>query len=106
MPESLENLTVDLFQPRVGDRFQIRLHPGSEIAAELIEARTLGGAGRAPAGQPRRRVPFALLFRTALAAPLPQRIYEVAHHDMGAYEIFLVPIGPDGTGMVYEAIFT
>ena len=24
---------------------------------------------------------------------------------MGAYEIFLVPVGPDGKGMVYEAIF-
>jgi hypothetical protein len=25
---------------------------------------------------------------------------------MGAYEICLVPVGPDGKGMVYEAVFT
>ena len=31
---------------------------------------------------------------------------EVAHHEMGTYEIFLVPIRPDEKGMVYEAIFT
>jgi len=28
------------------------------------------------------------------------------HDELGAYEIFLVPVGPDGKGMVYEAIFT
>ena len=39
-------------------------------------------------------------------APLPQSIYEVVHDEMGVYEIFLVPVGPDGKGMVYEAIFT
>jgi hypothetical protein len=24
------------------------------------------------------------------------------HDEMGTYEIFLVPVGPDGKGMVYE----
>ena len=101
----LENLTIDAFQPRVGHTFRIR-QPDGEIEAELIEARALGGGpGRAGAGT-RRRVPFSLSFRTSATAPLPQRIYEVAHDEMGSYEIFLVPIGPDGRGMVYEAIFT
>jgi hypothetical protein len=102
---NLENLTVDAFQPRVGDTFRIR-QPGSETEAELIEARALGGGPERADTGTRRRVPFSLSFRTSLAAPLPQRIYEVAHEEMGSYEIFLVPVGPDGRGMVYEAIFT
>ena len=106
MTNGLEHLTIDAFQPRIGQTFRIR-QPGGEIAAELIEARALGGGpDRARAGASPRRVPFSLSFRTSLTTPLPQRIYEIAHDEMGSYEIFLVPVGPDGAGMVYEAIFT
>jgi hypothetical protein len=35
-----------------------------------------------------------------------QRIYRIEHHAMGTFELFLVAIGPDGTGMLYQAIFT
>ena len=107
MPHSLETLTVDVFQPRVGETFRIRASPDHEIEAELVEARALGGGpSRAPSDGSQRRTPFSLSFRTSLTAPLPQSIYEVVHDELGAYEIFLVPVGPDGTGMVYEAIFT
>ena len=37
---------------------------------------------------------FTLSFRTPQLDALPQRIYEVAHDELGTYEIFLVPIGP------------
>jgi hypothetical protein len=107
MPHSLETLTVDAFQQRIGQTFRIRPRPGTEIESELIEARALGGGrARAERESSGRRTPFSLSFRTSLTAPLPQRIYEVVHDEMGTYEIFLVPVGPDGTGMVYEAIFT
>jgi hypothetical protein len=104
MSNSLETLTVETFQPRIGQTFRIRPRPDTDIAAELIEARSLGEPGRATASK--RRIPFTLSFRTTLSPVLPQRIYEVVHDEMGAYDIFLVPVGPDGKGMVYEAIFT
>ena len=107
MSNSLETLTVGAFQPRVGQTFRIRPRADSEIEAELIEARALGGGpSRAPSEASQRRTPFSLSFRTSVTAPLPQSIYEVVHDEMGGYEIFLVPLGPDGKGMVYEAIFT
>jgi hypothetical protein len=107
MTNSLETLTVDVFQPRVGETFRIRPRTDSEIEAELIQACALGGGpSRTASETPRRRTPFSLSFRTSLTAPLPQSIYEVAHDELGVYEIFLVPVGPDGKGMVYEAIFT
>jgi hypothetical protein len=104
MSNSLEILTVETFQPRIGQTFRIRPSPDTDIAAELIEARALGEPGRATASK--RRIPFTLSFRTASSRVLPQRIYEVVHDEMGTYQIFLVPVGPDGKGMVYEAIFT
>lgn len=100
MPDNLEHLTIDAFESRIGERFRIRAQPGGELDAELIEARALGKAASG------RRAPFTLSFRTPQLAALPQRIYEVAHEEMGTYEIFLVPVGPDGKGMVYEAVFT
>jgi hypothetical protein len=107
MSNSLETLTVAAFEPRIGETFRIRPRPEHELEAELIEARALGGGpSRAPSEPSRRRTPFSLSFRTSVTAPLPQSIYEVAHDELGSYEIFLVPIGPDGKGMVYQAIFT
>ena len=98
--DSLADLTLDAFRPRVGERFRIRSGPASAIDAELIDARAVG------ASRPDRRTPFALLFRTAQTAPLPQAIYRFEHDEMGMHDIFLVPVGPDAKGMVYEAIFT
>jgi hypothetical protein len=37
---------------------------------------------------------------------LPQRIYRMEHEEIGVFDLFLVPIGPDEIGLRYEAIFT
>jgi hypothetical protein len=67
MSNSLETLTVDAFQPRVGQTFRIRPRPEHELEAELIEARALGGGpSRAPSEASQRRTPFSLSFRTSL----------------------------------------
>jgi hypothetical protein len=105
MKTSLENLTVDTFQPRVGHTFRIQVSAEQTIEADLIEARALGDPGRTPAVSARRRA-FGLSFRTTLGSVLPQRIYSVTHDEIGTLDIFLVPVGPDSAGMVYEAIFT
>lgn len=71
----------------------------------MIEATPLGGAvdeGTEPAA---RRAPFSLVFRGPGDRVLPQRIYRLAHDELGEFEFFLVPIGPDREGMRYEAIF-
>ena len=106
MQQNLEALTLDVFQPKVGERFRIRPDSEASIEAELIEVRALGEPGRSSKDGSARRTPFALSFRTANRAALPQRIYAVEHASMGSYDIFLVPVGPDANGMVYEAIFT
>jgi hypothetical protein len=37
---------------------------------------------------------------------LPQRIYRLEHDELGALDLFLVPIGRDDSGVRYEAVFT
>jgi hypothetical protein len=37
---------------------------------------------------------------------LAQKIHRLEHATLGALDIFIVPIGPDRLGMLYEAIFS
>ena len=98
----LESFTVETFAGRVGEAFRITLADGAAIDTVLVEARTWSGE----AAQGRGRVPFALLFRGPPRPVLPQRIYRMEHADIGAFDLFIVPIGPDAEGMRYEAVFS
>ncbi len=99
----LESLTLATFTGREGERF--RIGGEGDVApfdTELIEVTQ---AGQAPAGG--GRAPFSLVFRSAPDhQALPQRIYRVEHAELGALDIFLVPIGADASGMRYQAVFS
>ncbi|HEX2091023.1 MAG TPA: hypothetical protein VHG28_01425 [Longimicrobiaceae bacterium] len=96
----LETFTHDTFAGHLGEAFLIRLDDGNTIETRLAEARTWGS------GSDGQRVPFTLTFRGPLSPVLPQRIYRMENEGMGAFDLFLVPIGPDAGGMRYEAVFT
>ena len=49
---------------------------------------------------------FSLFFYGPGDAPLPQRIYRLAHERMGEMEIFLVPVAHEPRGFRYEAVFS
>jgi len=49
---------------------------------------------------------FSLIF-IGIASPwLPQGMYKLTHPQMGECELFLVPNGPDNSGMRYQAAFS
>ena len=91
----LGTLTVADFEPLRGDRFRVSSDGATPFESELIEIteleRALGG-----------RAPFSLVFRGGPRRSLEQRIYRVEHDNLGALEIFLVPIAADR----YQAIFS
>lgn len=93
----LETLTKESWSECLGGSFEL-LDDG--LAMMLAEVTGLGH------GASGRRDPYSLVFRGPPAPILPQRIYRLRHEQMGDLELFLVPIGPDGEGMRYEAIFT
>jgi hypothetical protein len=94
----LENLTVDSFSGRVGDRFELATDGGTHELT-LDECTRLGGAAI-------EREPFSLVFLGPRDPLLPQQIYALSHPDLGTLELFLVPIAQDENGTRYEAIFT
>jgi hypothetical protein len=52
----------------------------------------------------RTREPFSLLFRGGEAV-WPQGVYRLSRGGVEQFEIFLVPVGRDDSGVRYEAIF-
>lgn len=55
-------------------------------------------------GAPRQEV-FSLLFRGPAERPLGQGICPLEHERLGRLAIFLVPVGRDEAGLLYEAVF-
>jgi uncharacterized protein DUF6916 len=96
----LENFTIDTFVDRIGERFLLLLDSGETLELELAEATEVGAAPEA--GQ---RAPFSVVFLGPTDPVLPQRIYGFEHDELGAFEIFVVPIGRDASGTSYEATF-
>lgn len=92
----LEDFVVGTFGGHLGEKFRVRVDASSALGLELISATELDeGSGR----------PFSIVFRGPGDVLLPQRIYRMEHAEIGAFDIFLVPIGPDEAGMRYEAVF-
>ena len=100
----LEPLDLTIFARHVGDVFRIAVDETTTIEARLIEA-TPSSAALASPPPNGRRAPFSLVFRGPGSPPLPQRIYRLEHPELGALDVFLVPIGQDAGGMCYEAVF-
>jgi len=94
----LESWTVDTFTPLVGEAFALEVEPGSTVEARLAEA-----TGRELPGAP--RAPFSLVFVGPAEPLLPQGSRRLEHPSLGAFELFLVPIGRDERGVHYEAAF-
>ena len=92
------------FSPYLNDEFRIRTSSDDFLEIELLEVTEIGSPPPEDRNTPKRR-PFSVVFRGPMDAPIPQDIYEIEHEKMGAFSIFIVPIGPDGEGLRYEAVF-
>jgi len=96
----LDKLTKEIFEPMMGTVFEVQLAEGQRLPLELSAVRGNGLRGMA------KREQFSLHFRGPASPALVQRIYRLEHPQLGALEIFLVPIRKDADGMIYEAVFT
>jgi hypothetical protein len=100
----LDKVTSATFAEHVGSRFRVFHGTEALLELELFKVADLRSPwqGETPAG---KRAPFSLLFRGQKAPWLVQHVYRLEHDRLGSLELFLVPVGPDESGMRYEAIF-
>lgn len=87
-----ETFTAETFSPHVQSTF--RIADGPEV--QLDEVRELGAAG----GE--NRAPFSLAFSGPQEPALAQQTYQIEHGELGAFDLFLVPLAPGR----YEAVFS
>lgn len=92
-------LSLDTFAPVVGDAFTVGGEEGAKIELLLVEATHKDAGPHAP------RPPFSLLFHGPPDPLLSQATYRFEHGSLGVMEIFIVPLGCDEHGSVYEAFF-
>jgi hypothetical protein len=97
-----DKVTHSDFEDRVGATFRVETSQEESQDLTLIEIVALPsrpGAGRGD--------PFSLVFRGPMSRGLEQKIHRLSHAEMGAIDLFLVPIGPEGDpdGTHYQAIF-
>ena len=93
-------LNYQAFAGRSGEIFDLSMGVG-DMELTLTEVAFL--PARPYAGM--LREPFSLVFRSASPVVLPQRIYRLTNAALGALDIFLVPVGRDNRGAVYQAVF-
>lgn len=97
----LDKLTKEAFEPRKGESFRLTHETASgELELTLASVQGTGLQGKAPREQ------FSLHFHGPREPVLPQQIYHLENAEMGAMDLFLVPIARDAEGMIYEAVFT
>jgi hypothetical protein len=92
----MQGPTLDDFSGRIGESFELaagdeRLPVVLEVAEELPNPVREGGA-------------FRLEWRGPRDPVLPQAVYGFRRDDE-AFEMFIVPVGRDEQGVVYEAVF-
>ncbi len=95
----LQSLTAETFQPLLGQTFRMQTGEGASIDTELISVEPHGD------GQGDRRPQFSILLRGPRKPVFAQGIYRLEHPRLGTLDLFIVPIGPDKAGIIYEAVF-
>ena len=104
----LETFTAQTFSPYVGETFHLILDGGPPVEMQLVSVTEANfPAAATGTADPLRRMSFSLLFldQQHQGFYLPQRIYHLEHEQLGAMDLFMVPIGPTAEGMRYEVIF-
>lgn len=90
-------LTHEAFTQNVNTKFEVQVDENNGVQLELTEI--------SPVKLYPRQEEFAIVFRGPLNAFLGQGIRHLRHHQMGQFEMFIVPIRQDEQGFYYEAVF-
>ena len=100
----LEDVTFDQMKQCIGQNFRVEVEGRQPVDLLLVRA---GKVMESEAARLKRSA-FSLFFLGPPEPYLPQKIYPFHHEKFGpeAEGIFLVPVGKDPKGFLYEAVFT
>jgi hypothetical protein len=99
----LEKLTIESFEPLINTSFWAYPKADTRVELRLVSAQKVmeSEAARLP------RNPFSLYFFGPASFRLEQATYAIKHDAFPEpLPIFLVPVGSENEGYLYEAVFT
>ena len=99
--KDLINATHEDFEACLEEAFIVKSETGAGSELRLIEVKTLGTIDP----NLNTRQPFSLLFRGPLEPAFQQQILELENSTVGEISLFLVPVGADEEGVLYDAMF-
>ncbi len=98
-------LVSDTFAGHVGEKFEVLPQGGQPFETVLSSCDETRYGDHAYWRETINRVPFSMIFVAPGGELVPQGICGLRHAELGDFELFLVPLGPDGSGgMTYEAV--
>jgi hypothetical protein len=89
-------LDFETFAAQLNTAFRVKPAEMPPVELRLIKANDKS--------VPRQEM-FSLIFEGPIQTFLSQQIYQVEHDRIGAFDLFLVPVGQDENGYQYEAVF-
>lgn len=93
----LEDLTKESLNENLNTLFKVNLGDSRSLELELIGVQEIASAP----GQEQ----LSVIFRGPIDVPLQQAIYTLEHERLGQCGLFLVPVGIEAKGRLYEAFF-
>ena len=100
----MSTFTSKMFADFVGECFHVEQESRGKLIFDLIEVSDNTGAG--PNNKNSNQFDcFSILFRAPLDQPLEQNTYNFFHKKIGTFPLFIVPVGIDEKGRLYEAVF-
>lgn len=97
----LDTLEISDFEPLLNSTLQLSF--GTDVAFPVV----LVQVNSIPNKSPLERQPFSIVVRSGQNTHYyHQNTFTLSHPSKGDSEVFFVPVGFDGQGMLYEAIFS
>ncbi len=97
----MAELTEKDFRRYLNTRFHINFDNDEKVELELVEVKPYQAVDVEAPGYER----FSLYFAGPPNIKLPQYTYPLQHAEIGEYYMFLVPLGVEERGQLYEAVF-
>lgn len=92
----IETFTEGTFLDHLNTRFRVIVEAADPLEVELVKVTSLSSTGN---------VQFSIQFQGPGNLFLTQRTYTLEHEILGAFDLFLVPVGKNSKGFEYEAVF-
>ena len=93
--------TKKMFEKHADDSFEVAFSEGCSFTCCIEEVK----AGSLPIHSEQKEQ-YAVVFACENPEVFEQGVYKVSHQQLGAFELFLVPIFGDEKGVQYEAVFS